>query len=177
MKKKFVFIVLIVCVYIIAINRKNITVDDEGINKIIEENVFNYINNNINYDYEFNNFYLLFDEYNLNTSNFVQLFSFFKEKDYEYRIIEIIPYVNPTYINLFSKKSFLFYTEDLYFIVNKFLEDYKKTHYTYERNATINNICIKMVKINTANKYIKEFLTINNNIKYRKPIEKKFRTL
>ena len=79
-------------------------------------------------DCKFDNYILTFDDCELNLSNFKDVFSYFN--DLEFKILEIIPYKN-------DNIKYLYYSDNLDYIIS--------------------NICIKNVKINTANKYISEF--------------------
>jgi hypothetical protein len=111
---------------------------------------------------EFKEYYLSFDEYNLNTRNFIKLFSFFDDNKYEYSIIELIPCVMPEY---FNDKKFLYYSNDLEYILNKFSKEYLDV-YNKNNELRIYQINIKGVRIKTLNKYLDEFLKQNNKIKY-----------
>jgi hypothetical protein len=177
MKNLYIFIGLTMLVILIGLSSEHVIDDVDITDKIIDEKVFNYSNDTIYDDYTFNDYYLLFDDYNLSTNNFINTFSFFKNKKYEYKVIEIVPYVNPNYIDLFRNKKFLYYSDDLNYILYKFSNDYLKIYEDNNEDINIREINIQTVRVNTANKYIKDFLSEYNKIKYKTKEGNKYRTL
>ena len=113
---------------------------------------FSYVNANTNIvlsemDYEtYNDYLLTFDECVLNTNNFIDKFSYFKDK--EYRILEIVPYKK-------DNNKYLYYTKDLDYILDNFKNKY--IYYLIDNNKYVNNICIKSVTINTSNYLLNDF--------------------
>lgn len=152
MKKYIIFIVIFFITIFIYLNNKK------------TEEVFYYMENTINEDYTFKDYYLFFN--NLNTNNFIDIFSFFKNKNCEYKIIEIIPYYNSLYENLFKDKRFLYYSNDLNKILNSFSNDYMNVYISNSIEVNINQINIKEVIINTSKVYMDEFLKRNNKVRY-----------
>lgn len=169
MRKSEIFIVLFILFSIVYFNSDNmINVIDN--NKVIKQ-VFEEIDI-INDDYTFQDYYLLFDEYNLDTSNFIQTFTFFNDNNYEYKIKEIIPYINPLYEHSFKDKKFLYYSDDLGKILEEFYTCYLEIN---DPEIKINKINIQAMSIHTANKYMLEFLKINKSIKYRTSTEQAYK--
>lgn len=148
MTKKYIFISLTV-IFIIALFNLNSN------KKIID--VFNETSN----DYDFSNYELEFIECDLNTDNFISIFSYFNNKDY--KILEISLYINESYKNIFKNKKFLFYSNDLNLILDNFKNEY--IDIMLNNDIYVNNICIQKVKINTAKIFLNEFKEIIN-IKY-----------
>ena len=148
MTKKYIFILLITT--FITIFMSNFS---SG--KIIDAFVETYN------DYDFANYELEFRECDLSTDNFIEIFSHFKDKDY--KILEIIPYINESYKNIFINKKFSFYSNDLELILNDFKNEY--VDIMLDNELYVNNICIKKIKINTARMYINE-LREKINISY-----------
>ncbi len=97
-------------------------------------------------DYDFNNYILEFKECDLSTNNFIEKLSYFNDKDY--KILEIIPYRN---YNI----KYKFYSNNLKFILDEFKNEY--IDIVIDNDTYVTNICIKNVKINTANIYILEY--------------------
>ncbi len=97
-------------------------------------------------DYKFDNYILTFDDCELNLSNFKDVFSYFN--DLEFKILEIVPYKN-------DNIKYLYYSDNLDYIISNFKSKYLDS--VIDKSSYITNICIKNVKINTANKYISEF--------------------
>lgn len=97
-------------------------------------------------DYKFDNYILTFDDCELNLSNFKDVFSYFN--DLEFKILEIVPYKN-------DNIKYLYYSDNLDYIISNFKSKYLDG--VIDKSSYITNICIKNVKINTANKYISEF--------------------
>jgi hypothetical protein len=125
---------------------------------------------------ELKDYYLLFDEYNLNTRNFIQAFSFFDDNKYEYSIVEIIPYIRDGYIDEFKNKQFLYYSSDLKDILNRFSKEYLKI-YNNNNEFRIYQINIKEVRIKTLNKHLSEFLMKNKKIKCKEMNDSKYKSL
>ena len=86
------------------------------------------------------------DDCELNLSNFKDVFSYFN--DLEFKILEIVPYKN-------DNIKYLYYSDNMDYIISNFKSKYLDS--VIDKSSYITNICIKNVKINTANKYISEF--------------------
>ena len=109
------------------------------------ELVFNEINDSNIYDI----YNLDFNECDLSTNNFIEKFSFFKDKDY--KILEIIPYK-------YDNNKYLFYTNNLNNVLNEFKNKY--INYIINEDKYVTNICIKNVRIYTSNYDLNEFKNI-----------------
>ncbi|MGI6329618.1 MAG: hypothetical protein ACOXZR_02005 [Bacilli bacterium] len=148
-------------------------IDDTVIN-IIDDKVIKYLENDLDTlnDLDFSYFYLLFDEHLLNSKDFVSLFVFFEKNNYEYKIEEITPYINPLYQDLLTSVNVIDVKEKkLNKIIISFYDEYTKalTMNNLEEEINkcfINGINIKMIKINTSKKGLKNFLTTYSKIKY-----------
>lgn len=88
----------------------------------------------------FDNYYINFKDCNLNTNNFIDKFSYLKDSDF--KILKITPYND-------LNSEFLFYTDDLEYILSDFKNNYINLIMNESKYTT--NICIKEVKINTSN--------------------------
>ena len=88
----------------------------------------------------FDNYYIKFKDCDLNTNNFIDKFSYLKERDF--KILKITPYND-------LNSEFLFYTDDLEYILSEFKNNYINLIMNESKYTT--NICIKEVKINTSN--------------------------
>lgn len=173
-KRHLIFIsfslLLIIFYFSIDMNRK---IDEEVIN-VLEDKVIRYMEDDIkemiNNPHDFNTFYLLFDNHKLDSKNMEQLFSFFN--DYEYHISEIYPYVNPLFLEkLGNIEKISFNSNNLLDIINHFYLGYTNELSKHNLNEEIEKslvygIPIRMIKINTSNKAMYEFLKLNNKIKY-----------
>lgn len=142
MTKKYIYILLSILLIITIVMNNNIDVIEPTFNEIYD-------------DYNFDNYEIKFDECKLSTDNFINKFSYFNDKDF--KILEITPYIKESYINLFDNKQFLFYSNNLYKILDEFKNKYLDI--MGDNENYISNICIKKVKINTASTYLKEFKT------------------
>ena len=91
-------------------------------------------------DETFDNYYINFKDCDLNTNNFVDKFSYIKDNDF--KILKITPYND-------LNSEFIFYTDDLEYILNNFKNNYINLMMDESKYTT--NICIKEVKINTSN--------------------------
>ena len=91
-------------------------------------------------DETFDNYYINFKDCNLNTNNFIEKFSYIKDNDF--KILKITPYND-------LNSEFLFYTDDLEYILSNFKNNYINLMMDESKYTT--NICIKEVKINTSN--------------------------
>lgn len=142
MTKKYIYILfsIIFVISLTLVTKKEVIVD-----------AFNEVYN----DYDFHTYTLKFNECDLSTSNFIEVFSYFDNKNY--KILSITPYINVSYENLFSNIKFNYYSSDLRDILSDFKSEYIDT---MNNENYISNICIKSIKINTANIYIKEFKNI-----------------
>lgn len=139
MKKQFIYILFFMLLIIIA--TKNST-------NLVQPTFIETANN-----YDFNNYEIEFIECQLTTDNFIDRFSYFYGKDF--KILEIVPYINESYVDYFSDTQFLFYSNDLNDILDKFKNKYLDI--MKHNDNYISNICIKKIKINTAYMYMKEF--------------------
>ena len=104
-------------------------------NKKEDIEVFSYSKDEI-----FDNYYINFKDCNLNTNNFIEKFSYIKDNDF--KILKITPYND-------LNSEFLFYTDDLEYILSNFKNNYINLMMDDSKYTT--NICIKEVKINTSN--------------------------
>lgn len=91
-------------------------------------------------DETFDNYYINFKDCNLNTNNFIEKFSYIKDSDF--KILKITPYND-------LNSEFLFYTDDLEYILSNFKNNYINLMMDESKYTT--NICIKEIKINTSN--------------------------
>ena len=91
-------------------------------------------------DETFDNYYINFKDCNLNTNNFIEKFSYIKDNDF--KILKITPYND-------LNSEFLFYTDDLEYILSNFKNNYINLMMDESKYTT--NICIKEIKINTSN--------------------------
>lgn len=91
-------------------------------------------------DETFDNYYINFKDCNLNTNNFIEKFNYIKDSDF--KILKITPYND-------LNSEFLFYTDDLEYILSNFKNKYINLMMDESKYTT--NICIKGVKINTSN--------------------------
>lgn len=91
-------------------------------------------------DETFDNYYINFKDCNLNTNNFIVKFNYIKDSDF--KILKITPYND-------LNSEFLFYTDDLEYILNDFKNNYINLMMDDSKYTT--NICIKEIKINTSN--------------------------
>lgn len=103
--------------------------------------VFSYVNEEV-----FDNYNIYFKECDLNTNNFIEKFSYLKQ--YDFKILEIVPYHN-------FEKKYLFYTNNLEYIIDKFKNDYIDSMVGESKYTT--NVCINQVKINTSNVILEEY--------------------
>ena len=99
----------------------------------------------------FDNYYINFEDCDLNTNNFIDKFSYLKESDF--KILKITPYND-------LNSEFLFYTDDLEYILSNFKNNYINLMMDESKYTT--NICIKEVKINTSNIVLDKFKNIIN---------------
>ena len=134
MTKKYIYILFSSFVLFLVFSFK-------GDKTISVFNEYEYID-----DYKFDNYILTFDDCELNLSNFKDVFSYFN--DLEFKIFEIVPYKN-------DNIKYLYYSDNLDYIISNFKSKYLDS--VIDKSSYITNICIKNVKINTANKYISEF--------------------
>lgn len=104
-------------------------------NKKEDIEVFSYSKDEI-----FDNYYINFKDCNLNTNNFIEKFSYIKDSDF--KILKITPYND-------LNSEFLFYTDDLEYILSNFKNNYINLMMDESKYTT--NICIKEIKINTSN--------------------------
>ena len=96
MKKLYIFLITIIIITIVIYPKKE---------KIISS--FNEIDTSDTYKV----FTLTFDECNLNTDNFIKVFSFFNNREFE--INKMVPYINESNQIIFNNKEFLYYEKDI----------------------------------------------------------------
>lgn len=140
MKKLYIFLITIIIITIIIYPKKE---------KIISS--FNEIDTNDTYKV----FTLTFDECNLNTDNFIKIFSFFNNREFE--INKIVPYINESNQIIFNNKEFLYYEKN----INKVINDFKNKYINIMVNNDlyVSNVCIKNVVIKSTVGDIREFST------------------
>ena len=130
-KLVLLFILILLIIFLFSYNKEDTT-------------VFSYIDNEV-----FDNYYIKFNDCDLNTNNFIQKLKFLKDKDF--KILEIVP------INSLNE-IYLFYSNDLDDILNKFKNKYINLMLNDSKYTT--NICIKEIKINTSNYILDELKNI-----------------
>ena len=140
MTKKYIYILFltIIILFITLTNTQN-------------KNAINAFSENED-NYYFDTYLLNFNECDLNTNNFKEILSYFNNRDF--KILEVVPYAN-VYNKEMTNKKFLYYTNDIDYI----LEDFKNKYIDkmIDNSSYVTNICIKNIKIMTSNKYINEF--------------------
>jgi len=99
----------------------------------------------------YDNYIINFEECILNTNNFLEKFEYFKDTDF--KILEIVPYND-------LNNKYLFYTNDLEYINQKFKNDY--INIMLENSKYTTNICIKEVKINASNYVLDKYKNVIN---------------
>jgi hypothetical protein len=133
--------------------------------------VIKYMNNDLSdYPNELNDFYVLFDSYKLDSKNFVLVLSFFD--DYDYKITEIYPYINPMYNQLLSEIETMSYNHfnlgdgiaDIYNRYMKKLEEYRLSDEIDK--VLVNGVRIRMIKINITNDIMASFIKKYPGVKY-----------
>jgi hypothetical protein len=168
MKRKiFIFIVMTFIIIIVGIDYKPQVVEE----KPDAYEVIKYMDNRLgDYPNDINDFYLLFDSYKLDSKNFVQILSFFN--NYDYKIIEVYPYINPMYQTMlnniykieYSGKSF---EDGIANIYNRYMSELDKYRLSEEIDKIlVNGIRIRMIKINLSNDILTEFLRKYSGVKY-----------
>ncbi len=140
MKKLYIFLITIIIITIIIYPKKE---------RIISS--FNEIDTSDTYKV----FTLTFDECNLNTDNFIKVFSFFNNREFE--INKMVPYINESNQIIFNNKEFLYYEKD----INKVINDFKNKYIDIMVNNDlyVSNVCIKNVVIKSTVGDIREFST------------------
>ena len=140
MKKLYIFLITIIIITIIIYPKKE---------RIISS--FNEIDTSDTYKV----FTLTFDECNLNTDNFIKVFSFFNNREFE--INKMVPYINESHQIIFNNKEFLYYEKD----INKVINDFKNKYIDIMVNNDlyVSNVCIKNVVIKSTVGDIREFST------------------
>ncbi|MFA5603040.1 MAG: hypothetical protein WDA21_04885 [Bacilli bacterium] len=123
--------------------------------------------------YDQNRFFLLFDDYILNTNNFISTFSYFKDNDLDYLIRTITPYDNPLYSDELNKydDGFTFMNSNLEEGINDFYNKYKsileKNNLSKElEKIFLKGISIRIIEIDALNKDMYAFLSKHKKIKY-----------
>ena len=140
MKKLYIFLITIIIITIIIYPKKE---------KIISS--FNEIDTSDTYK----TFTLTFDECNLNTDNFIKIFSFFNNREFE--INKIVPYVNESNQIIFNNKEFLYYEKNINKVINDFKNEY--INIMVNNDLYVSNVCIKNVVIKSTVGDIREFST------------------
>jgi hypothetical protein len=187
MKKVLYFFSLVILIIITTFmfNKPKETSNDIGID-IITDKVFNNDNNIsdlLKRPYDFNDFYLLFDEFKLNSKNFVNIFAFFDNSS-EITVKELHPYINPLYQNNLNDYvgKITFLNKDLLAGLNTAYEKYINilTDYGYDEEISkidINGIDIRMVLIHCSNQKLYQFLSLYPNIKYNLTIDNNYKKI
>lgn len=173
------FVVSFVFIFFIALSvtlffTKNKIDSDKDLNK--DEKTYLEVNDDINLlnnPYDQNRFYLLFDNFVLNTKNFVNVFSFFKNNKSDFLIRNIIPYDNPSYSDALEKYNdgFTFMNsnldEGINFFYNKYVEILKNNNLTSEiEKVNSKGIEIRIVEIDALNIDMYNFLNKYDSIKF-----------
>lgn len=131
--------------------------------------VIKYMDNSI-YNDNVSDYYLLFDEFKLDSNNFTYVLSFLDK--YSYEIIEVYPYINPIYQDKLESISKIIYNSKsldngISIIYNKYLKVLEDNYLTDEVDKTlVNGVRIRMIRININSASLREFLSKYNDIKY-----------
>lgn len=167
MKKIFLFIIFTFIVVLIGIDYKPQTVED----KPNAYEVIKYMNNDLNeYPNDYNDVYLLFDDYKLDSKNFVKVLSYFD--NHPFHIKEVYPYINPMYQSMLSGISKITYnyeslTEGIAGVYKTYLNELEKYRLAEEIDKILaNGIKIRMIRVNTNNKAVKLFLLKYKGVRY-----------
>jgi len=133
-KLVLLFILILLIIFLFSYNKQDVT-------------VFSYIDSEI-----FDNYYIKFNDCDLNTNNFIEKLKLLKNKDF--KILEIVPFnsLNETYF---------FYSNDLESVLDEFKNKYINLMINESKYTT--NICIKEIKINTSNYILDE---LKNSIRF-----------
>lgn len=177
--KKNLYIFIFISCSLLIISFFNLNIEkkiDEPVSSVLEDKVIRYLENDlkdmIDNPLHFNYFYLLFDQYYLNSQNIIPLFKFFDDHNYQYQFFEIYPYLNPLFKEVLSNVERISLKGDyLPELINDFYVTYinelEKHHLDDEiEKYIVSGIPIRMVKINTSNAAMYYFLKQNNDIKY-----------
>lgn len=160
---------------------------DEPASTYLVQKVINYGKDDINVmilePSTFNDYYLLFDQYKLNTKQFIGLFSFLEKGNYEYQIMALYPYLNPLYKNKLIKiESVGVKAGSLGEVLAEFYQiyrselDYHNLDWEVE-TSVIKGVPLRLVKINTSNEALYYFLNKYPLIKYSLQIDGLFKTI
>lgn len=166
-KTLLIFVVLTFLIILIGIYYKPQIVED----KPDAYNVMEYENNSlldnptISKDY-----YLLFDNYKLDTKNFVEVLSNLIK--FDARIIAVYPYINPMYQSLLKEINKINYTT---FSLDKGITKMYETYMSELEGhgltdeidkVLVNGIRIRMIKANVNNEVLYNFLRNHIGVKY-----------
>jgi len=144
--------------------------------QIIEEkpdayNVIKYMGDEIEENpQDINDFYLLFDSYKLDSKNFAEVLSYFD--DYDCKIIEVYPYLNPIYQDTLNGITKIIYDGDTFNegianVYKVYMEELDKYRLTEEIDKTLVNVVrIRMLKMKVNNKILGSFLKQYDGVKY-----------
>ncbi len=131
--------------------------------------VIKYMDNSI-YNDNVNDYYLLFDEFKLDSNNFTNVLSILDK--YDYKITEVYPYINQIYQDKLESISKIFYNsksldDGISIIYNRYLKALEDNYLTDEVDKTlVNGVRIRMIRININGASLREFLSKYNDIKY-----------
>jgi hypothetical protein len=175
MKKILSFLLLFIIITTITLvfNKPKMVTNDYNLNNITNK-VFNDNNSNelLKHPNDYNDVYLLFDEYKLTTNNFIKLFSNLNNSN-EIKIKTLYPYFNPLYENNLKHyiSSFSFLNNNLLLGINTLYEKYYNVlqDYGYHEEMTkvdIDGIRIRIVLVYVNNLELYNFLNTYPNIKY-----------
>jgi hypothetical protein len=132
-------------------------------------------------EYDFSDFYLLFDDYHLSTKNMESLFSFFINR-YEYKIITVYPYVNSIYKNVLNNINLTYKGSTLIEGINNLYKDYLHILESNDLDDEIDKLYqsglgIKIIHMNTSNLAMYNFLNEYKNIKYSLSFGETFKSI
>ncbi|MDD4035731.1 MAG: hypothetical protein PHS45_00140 [Bacilli bacterium] len=189
MRKKSYKLLPLIIVFIltIAINifyNRPTMVTDETVTKIIDDSIFKYVKNKdlLKDPYNYNNFYLLFDERKLNTRNFISLLSDFKREGGS--IKKVYPYINPKYDDYLKTElgAINFLNRDLESGINNVVEQFLLVLNDYGLDDEIDKvniygIDIRVVLVNASNRSIYNFLTKYKNVKVSDTLDGNYKLL
>lgn len=145
--------------------------------KVIEEKpdvyeVTKYLETDLNnYKNTSNDFYLLFDDYKVDSNNFVDVLSFFDNYDY-YKIYEVYPYINPLYQSYLGGATKITYSghslkEGIANAYNTYMAELEKNRLSDEVDKVlVNGFQIRMIKVRVDNEVLRLFLKKYPAIKY-----------
>jgi hypothetical protein len=179
MKKNYrllpLFIIFVISVSLNIYFYKSDIAKDDTASKMIEDSVMKNENtNNIFTEKpsDYNDFYLLFDELQLTTKNFINIFSQLDHK--ELTIKKVYPYINPLHeANLRGDLGELTFlgNNNMAEGLNSLIEHYLNALNDYGLDDEMDKVnmygvYIRVVLVNVSNKTMHDFLTNYPNVKY-----------